>query len=91
MQPAPVQLNERFQVLVTLQERSDEPGGYEPIIADPARLDLGWLVEEEALLALPLVMLHESETCTEAAAPDHDDEDVRQRPFENLRDMLRQR
>jgi uncharacterized protein len=92
-----VPLSERFQVVVAADERSDELGGYEPIVSDPARLDLRWLAEEEALLALPLVPAHEAEACAQAEAPTQaaadagDDGGGRQTPFRNLRDMLRQR
>jgi uncharacterized protein len=88
MQPATVVLDEHFQVLVARDERSDEPGGYEPVIADPARLDLRWLAEDQALLALPLVPLHEGEECNEVPAQPAGDE-IRQKPFQNLRALLR--
>jgi len=72
------------------------------VIADPARLDLRWLTEEQALLALPLVPMHESQDCAapaQAASGDcerqpdadgkADDDSVRQQPFQHLRDMMR--
>lgn len=62
----------------------------EPVVADVSHLDLRWLAEEEMLLALPLVPMHEP-ACTavdgqteQAAEPAQE----RQRPFENLRDLL---
>ena len=73
----------------------EEGTGYEPIHGDPARLDLQLLTEDQTLLALPLVPAHESEDCGGAvAAGDAGStakaaDDTRQRPFENLRDMLR--
>lgn len=93
MKAVSLALNERFQVLVAPEERADEPGGYEPIVADPSHLDLRWLADEEALLALPLVAMHEAEDCAQAAAASsgEQEEHVRQRPFQNLRDMLRER
>lgn len=93
-------LQERFKVLLAQDEASleQEPGGHESILADPVRFDLRQLVEDQALLALPLVPRHESETCNEAqvvlpespaesAGPGEDQ--ARQRPFGNLRDLLR--
>jgi uncharacterized protein len=65
MQPVSIALNDQFQVLIVEQERSDEPGGFEPVVANPARLDLRWLAEEQALLALPLVPMHEADECGE--------------------------
>src|SRR5688500_14676136 len=35
LQAVDVTVSERFQLLVVEQEREDEPGGYEPVIADP--------------------------------------------------------
>jgi DUF177 domain-containing protein len=90
MKAAPVELDEGFEVIVLAEERSDEPGGYEPVQADASHLDLRWLVEEQVLLALPLVPMHEND-CTEAEAPASQDEAVRQQPFQNLRDLMRQR
>jgi DUF177 domain-containing protein len=90
-----VPLDEQFRVLVVDEERGDEPGGYEPVVADPAHLDLRWLAEEQTLLALPLVAKHESQECASVEElPDPGPsagEEVRQTPFQNLRDMLRQR
>ncbi|MGH8175831.1 MAG: YceD family protein [Steroidobacter sp.] len=93
MKAVTIQLKEQFQVVVLGEERGDEPGGYEPLVADASRLDLRWLTEEQVLLALPLVPTHESEDCINAQASSEadDDESVRQKPFQNLRDMLRQR
>lgn len=93
MRTVSIALDERFQVVVVGEERADEPGGYEPIVADASRLDLRWLAEEQALLAMPLVPMHESTTCVNAAASPAADENAsgRQKPFQNLRDMLRQR
>lgn len=105
MRPVSIDLDDSFQVLIVEEERSDEPGGYEPVIANPARLDLRWLAEEQALLALPLVPVHESEDCAgvagasaanesncdEASRDESDvaDDEVRQQPFRNLRDLMR--
>ena len=91
MNPVSIELHERFQVLVVGQERADEPGGYEPVVADASRLDLRWLAEEQALLAAPLVSLHESTACAEVQADASgagEDDGVRHKPFQNLRDML---
>jgi uncharacterized protein len=91
---APVALRDEFDVVIVDEERDDEPGGHEPVVADAERLDLRWLTEEQVLLSLPLVALHEDESCADEtrdltdAAPSEDDE-VRQQPFKNLRDLMR--
>lgn len=96
MKPAAVPIHDSFKVIVVQDEAEldQEPGGYEAILADPARLDLQALAEDQALLALPLVPKHESEECNEAGATPavaQADEGARQRPFGNLRDLLRER
>ncbi|HWK49901.1 MAG TPA: YceD family protein [Steroidobacter sp.] len=103
MQPVEVELDDTFEVLLVDQERSDEPGGYEPVVVNASRLDLAWLAEEQALLALPLVPMHESEDCAEAATGEiastveredrpegaADAAGKSHQPFQNLRDLLR--
>jgi uncharacterized protein len=94
MKPLSIALNESFQVVVAGDERTDESGGYEPVLADAAHLDLRWLAEEQVFLAMPLVPSHEPDECSEARASTSqadEDESARQKPFQNLRDMLRQR
>ena len=94
MEAVAVPIDERFQVILVEQESADEPGGYEPVIADPARFDVRWLAEEQTLLALPLVSLHPSGECDEAARRDveqdveQDESRGIQKPFSNLRDLL---
>jgi uncharacterized protein len=89
-------IDEDFQVLIVAQERADEPGGYEPVIANASRLDLRWLVEDQVLLALPLVPMHTMDQCGESSpesGPSREDEAAAagQKPFQNLRDMMRKR
>jgi uncharacterized protein len=92
MQSVAVPVDERFQVILVEQETAEEPGGYEPVIADPAHFDVRWLAEEQALLALPLVPLHPVGECDEAARPPPANEQGAspgsQKPFQNLRDLL---
>jgi uncharacterized protein len=96
LQPVALPIEEQFQVILVQQESAEEPGGYEPVTADPSHFDVRWLAEEQALLALPLVPLHAVGECDEAAAPPQDiDQNVEQgtspgtqRPFQNLRDLL---
>ena len=90
MQPVAVQIDERFQVILVRQESADEPGGYEPVIADPARFDVRWLAEEQALLALPLVPQHAAGECDETVLQDVEQgaSHGTQQPFQNLRDLL---
>jgi len=77
----------------------DLPDGLEPAVAPHGRASLAALVEDELLLALPLVARHSDlADCARAGlAPeqlvrdeeDGPDEDTVQRPFANLRDWLK--
>ncbi|MGC3982260.1 MAG: YceD family protein [Steroidobacteraceae bacterium] len=78
------------------------PESHEPWIANASRLDAFDLVEEQLLLALPLIAKHEDERecasniaassamddAVEQHAAEHASAEV-QRPFGNLRDLLR--
>jgi uncharacterized protein len=90
MQPVAVPIDERFQVILVRQESADEPGGYEPVVADPARFDVRWLAEEQTLLALPLVPQHAAGECDDTALQDVERgaSHGTQQPFQNLRDLL---
>ena len=92
MQPVAVPMDERFQVILVPEESAEEPGGYEPVIAEAAHLDVRWLAEEQALLAMPLVPLHADGECDEAEVPPprtgQEASAGSQKPFENLRDLL---
>jgi len=80
------------------------PGGYEPFVGMPEQLSLSALIEEQVLLALPLVPAHEagSPECLSSEAevvplalasvvePVADEAAVekKQTPFANLRELL---
>jgi uncharacterized protein len=92
MQPVAMPIDERFQVILVPEESAEEPGGYEPVIAEPARFDVRWLAEEQALLAMPLVPMHAEGECDDAVAPPPQTEQEAspgsQKPFQNLRDLM---
>jgi uncharacterized metal-binding protein YceD (DUF177 family) len=66
------------------------------VVGDAHRLDIGWLIEEETLLHLPLVPRHEpdDEQCAAQIAPPSSAErrpstdTEREQPFAKLRDLL---
>jgi uncharacterized protein len=70
----------------------DWPKGYDPSVAPSGHTSLAALVEDELLLALPIVARHDDPDCVgtaarpEPAAASH----PTQRPFANLRDWMKQ-
>lgn len=95
MQPVAVDVADEFQLMIVdseaeRAEREDASSGYEPIVADAARLDMRWLAEEQTLLGAPLVAKHADEACASvAAAPAPKEEGGAHRPFADLRKLLR--
>ena len=93
LQPAAIAVDDEFRLLIVDDEGDQvaETGGFEPIDADPARLDLRWLAEEQTLLNVPLVAKHEDVGCGRQTAQPDDEQPTGQRPFANLRSLLRDR
>jgi uncharacterized protein len=96
MQPMELALDSTTQVVLIAAEADagEVPEDLEPVLAREGRISTGELVEEELLLALPIVPLHEdlSECAVPASAPlvaEEAPEHVTQRPFEGLADLLR--
>ncbi len=95
LQPVTLTIDEPLRAVLVANE--DEislvPESHEAVIAQAGRFDLRWFAEEQALLALPMVPAHLSGD--ECAGPDRKaksaaDQAVQtQRPFANLRDLLR--
>jgi uncharacterized protein len=96
-------VREQFELMLIESDAELErvPEAYEPWIANAVRLNVLDLVEEQLLLALPLIAKHADEgACVSVAAPASvppkasqqtemlSDGEV-QRPFGNLRDLLR--
>lgn len=84
----------RVGLIFSEAEAAEVPEDLEPVLAREGRISAGELVEEELLLALPIVPLHEtlrdcavppSAPLVAEEAPAH----VTQRPFEGLAEMLR--
>jgi uncharacterized protein len=105
--PVQVLVEDEFHVVLVPSEVEMDrlPDEQDAIIVDAARLDLGWLLEEQLLLAMPLVPVHGTnkecnhETISEVAkadkvmAPGVSGKMAQletQRPFADLRDLLNQ-
>jgi uncharacterized protein len=96
MQPMELAVDSTTDVALIFAEAdaAEVPEDLEPVLAREGRVSAGELVEEELLLALPIVPLHEelSECAVPASAPlvaDEAPEHVTQRPFEGLAELLR--
>ena len=70
-----------------LDDPADEPEDVEQIHADAA-LDVALLVEDEAILALPIAAMHEAEACAAPAATESGNEALS--PFSALGALKRQ-
>jgi uncharacterized protein len=89
MQPMRVELDEPLEIVLVASEAdlAGDFGSYEPVLADLQRFDLRWFLEEQALLAMPLVARHEDEkACAVVLAPEDSEH---KKPFANLRDLLK--
>jgi uncharacterized protein len=94
LRPCDCRVSESAMLMIVEDEGQEVAGGYEPVIADPERLSVTELIEEQLLLGMPLVPMHDEDArcldatggvatvATGAAVED------RQRPFANLRELL---
>jgi uncharacterized protein len=104
--PVETPVDDEFHVvLVSSENEMDQlPEQQDAVIANVTQLELGWLLEEQLLLAMPLVPLHAKLTeCAQGAssveANDLIERDApqsaasldTQRPFADLRELLNQR
>jgi uncharacterized protein len=104
LQPCDCGVDETALVAIVRDELDDVPEGYEPFVGLPEQLSLAALIEEQVLLALPLVPVHGtgSPECRSTAADrvplvpaagsDTATADAAaaetQTPFANLRELL---
>jgi uncharacterized protein len=94
LRPCECRIEDAARLVIVADADAEVSGGYEAVAGDAERLSLAELVEEQALLGMPLVPMHEDEAqCGEAARVSAAVEtvstaDERQRPFANLRELL---
>ncbi len=60
LQPCETEIDEAARLMVVPGVDEDIAGGYEPFVGTPELLSLTALIEEQVLLALPLVPMHEA-------------------------------
>lgn len=100
----PVLSESRVGLVESMEQADRLPADVEPVWVEGRKIDLGELVEEELLLALPLVPMHERDDpqClaidaiadAEQVAPPEDNGDapeVVQKPFAELGELLKRR
>jgi uncharacterized protein len=84
----------RVGLIEAVADMNRMPEDLEPMLAPEGRISIGELVEEELLLALPIVPLHESAAgCAVAlstpAVTEEQEERKTQKPFERLGELLK--
>jgi DUF177 domain-containing protein len=92
----PIDSTTRVALIAAESAIAEVPDELEPVLAREGRISAGELVEEELLLALPIVALHEElgECAVPPSAPltaGAEPEPVSQRPFEGLAELLRRK
>ncbi len=93
LQPMWLDVDQQSRVwLVTDLAKADrEEMGLEPILAPEGHIALRDLVEEELLLAVPLVPRHEDESDCTTGSAEPEEEEVVQRPFAGLDELLKRK
>jgi uncharacterized protein len=90
----PIEGTTHVALIFAEADAAEVPDELEPVLAREGRIDAGELVEEELLLVLPIVPLHADprQCVVPLAAPlvaEEEAEQVTQRPFEGLAELLR--
>jgi uncharacterized protein len=89
----PVESSSRVALIASEKQADRVPEDLEPVLAEDDRLRLRDLVEEELLLALPIVPLHaDPKDCAEIdqrVLADENASQTTQRPFERLNELLK--
>jgi uncharacterized protein len=94
LRPCACGVDESALLAVIARDAEEVPGGYEPLLGDAERLSVVEVIEEQVLLGLPLVPMHETAAeCGAVAAAldavgDEAAADEKQKPFANLRQLL---
>jgi uncharacterized protein len=92
--PTSIESMARVGLIEAEADMSRVPEDLEPMLAPEGRISIGELVEEELLLALPIVPLHEdaNECAVAPSAPlvtAEQEEQKTQKPFERLGELLK--
>ncbi|HTE41276.1 MAG TPA: DUF177 domain-containing protein [Steroidobacteraceae bacterium] len=101
LRPVDVPIDDEFDVVISKSdtELDELAETQDAVVADASRFDLALLVEEQLLLAVPLVPLHTSEACAAVSLTDVEPSAEKkvaaaearvetQHPFANLRELM---
>ncbi len=85
----PVSVDVHLGIVRTQRQAESLPDNYDPLLVSDEPMTAADIVEDELILALPLVALHEMADCPAAGAPAGQDEVVAQRenPFAVLAEL----
>jgi uncharacterized protein len=64
----PVAVNVRLGIVSSRKAAEQLPGGYEPLVVSEADISIATLIEDELILALPVVAMHAIEDCPQGEA-----------------------
>lgn len=89
LQPMPNELDLSFELLIDADDDIVRESGRDTLYSEDGNIDIFEVVEDEIILALPLVAMHENETCNEhwRAADQIQQSAVRENPFSVLKDL----
>jgi uncharacterized protein len=85
----PVHSTARAALVATQAQAAQVPETLETVLAPEYRISLRDLVEEELLLALPLVPRHENDECAGERAGTHSEQSETHRPFGQLSELFK--
>ncbi|MCP3687047.1 MAG: hypothetical protein GY784_01425 [Gammaproteobacteria bacterium] len=85
--PTPLQLV--FKLLIDASDDVVQESGLDTIYSDDGLIDIFEVAEDELILALPLVAMHDDETCNKhwRAVDNSHDPDARENPFSVLKEL----
>jgi len=88
----PVTARSRVALIPTEADTNRVPEDLEPMLAPGGRISLREIVDEELMLSLPIVPLHEDASGCASCRPQSEPEPVTtQRPFEQLQELLKRK
>lgn len=90
LQPLHWQANIQFDYLLIHSEaqENEENSESETLLCPEDELDLVWFVEEEVLLAMPMIAKHEQCELPNTLTQIREENQATHRPFANLKDMM---